>query len=466
MEKLIGYSRKDFPYKDLTKVSDLLFYEGPILSHFRDNDGNNYLFHWVDYDSQFNRWIVFKITEEQLYNYLRSVTNLRDVLMEQSREFVTVVDIDKNLSYKNISLIELKDLNKTYIPDANSYFTLQPEAVYSDFLSKFEVNDYVYHLRQDAIYFVLKPSDLKFGHTLGIDEASSFLKNIKTSYLNYIDFDFLRAFKEKYFSVDQLGKIVKTLKEELNFRIVDLGFSSFKVGLGSDFLAKENMSKDITEWKNGILTKFKENVVEVDYNSDDVAAKIAQEYPEEVRERIFEPFIKVVNNENYGVSVSSFKNRKPRVLKRIKKSTEDIIVPPSIIEKTKDSQVKTFLNVIIEHVKGEDFSKLSMKELQQGMLFSQEITEAPIKFEGIESQEYLFELKKPIETLLSINEGIYTLASDTLKLKLKGNTREQVITNFTVAFNGLYEKYRDNQLNADLAQALGGYLGRVTKKTI
>ena len=41
MEMLKGQDIGILPFKELKKVSDLISYEGPILSHFKDAFGNN-----------------------------------------------------------------------------------------------------------------------------------------------------------------------------------------------------------------------------------------------------------------------------------------------------------------------------------------------------------------------------------------------------------------------------------------
>jgi hypothetical protein len=57
MEALNGTALDKLPYKGLFKVSDLLYYEGPLLSHFRDSNDNHFFFYWVDVNEVYNRWL-------------------------------------------------------------------------------------------------------------------------------------------------------------------------------------------------------------------------------------------------------------------------------------------------------------------------------------------------------------------------------------------------------------------------
>ena len=54
MIQLRGIESK-FPTKDLRKVTDLIYFDGPFLSHYVSKSGDNYLSYWVDYNFFNNR---------------------------------------------------------------------------------------------------------------------------------------------------------------------------------------------------------------------------------------------------------------------------------------------------------------------------------------------------------------------------------------------------------------------------
>lgn len=41
------------------KIADFIYYDGPLLSHYISDRGENYLFYWVDVDNNFNRSYFF-----------------------------------------------------------------------------------------------------------------------------------------------------------------------------------------------------------------------------------------------------------------------------------------------------------------------------------------------------------------------------------------------------------------------
>lgn len=49
MIQLRGIESK-FSTNDLRKVADLIYFDGPFLSHYVSKSGDNYLSYWVDCD--------------------------------------------------------------------------------------------------------------------------------------------------------------------------------------------------------------------------------------------------------------------------------------------------------------------------------------------------------------------------------------------------------------------------------
>lgn len=54
MKTINGFSI-NFDFSKLIKVADLIYHDGPLLSHYVSNKGENYLFYWVDVDNEYNR---------------------------------------------------------------------------------------------------------------------------------------------------------------------------------------------------------------------------------------------------------------------------------------------------------------------------------------------------------------------------------------------------------------------------
>jgi hypothetical protein len=54
------------------KVDDLVYYDGPLLSHYSAPEGKapHYIFKYIDQDEQFDRWLVMETSLPHLYDYL------------------------------------------------------------------------------------------------------------------------------------------------------------------------------------------------------------------------------------------------------------------------------------------------------------------------------------------------------------------------------------------------------------
>jgi len=114
MEELKEVNGKpsDFNISSLKKVSDLIYFDGPLLSHFKNNDGDDFLFYWVDVDEKYNRWVIFKTEPYELRDYLDGNMILADIM---KNTILYCVDIDNNLNYHNIKIIDIIEYEKLYM---------------------------------------------------------------------------------------------------------------------------------------------------------------------------------------------------------------------------------------------------------------------------------------------------------------------------------------------------------------
>lgn len=120
MRHLKGHIIDTFPVKDLYKVDDLIYFDGPLLSFYTSEIGANYLFYWVDVDEECNRWIVFRTEMTQLNEFLNKKMSLFSLFERAINGYV--IDVNNNLEYQNIILLQLSDLPKDYSPAKNSYY--------------------------------------------------------------------------------------------------------------------------------------------------------------------------------------------------------------------------------------------------------------------------------------------------------------------------------------------------------
>ncbi len=126
MENIQGVEINKFPL-DLNHVMDLIYFEGPLLSLFKNESGDHYLYYWCDVDDIYNRWIIFRISQQNLKNYLLKKTALSDLIVKPVDGFVYVVDINDELRFNNVCLIKSDELPQSYIPESDSFYDMETE---------------------------------------------------------------------------------------------------------------------------------------------------------------------------------------------------------------------------------------------------------------------------------------------------------------------------------------------------
>jgi len=119
MEAINGILLEKLPVKELHKVSDLIYYDGPLLSHFQSNNNENYLFFWTDVDDTFNRWLVVRVSIERLQAYLNGKLSFYNIITEPNDNFVYKVDIDADLNYHNVLMLFPEQIPQSYLPGRN-----------------------------------------------------------------------------------------------------------------------------------------------------------------------------------------------------------------------------------------------------------------------------------------------------------------------------------------------------------
>jgi len=126
MESIQGINLTQFPLKNLSKVAELIYFDGPLLSLFESPNKDNYLYYWCDVDNNYNRWLVFRINTRDLNLYLTGQVRLQKLLLYPIDGFLYAVDIDNDIQYCNIYLLYPENLPEIYLPDEDSFYEFEP----------------------------------------------------------------------------------------------------------------------------------------------------------------------------------------------------------------------------------------------------------------------------------------------------------------------------------------------------
>lgn len=126
MKKIHGFEGK-LSLAELSKVSDLIYFDGPFLSHYVHSSGDNYLSYWVDCDESTQRWLVFRVGLIVLQNYLNQKISLYELMKQIDEGFVYLIDVFQDGTKSVPTIVFLKDIPDDYFPEVDSYFDFSLE---------------------------------------------------------------------------------------------------------------------------------------------------------------------------------------------------------------------------------------------------------------------------------------------------------------------------------------------------
>jgi hypothetical protein len=122
LEKTEGATIDKLPFEKLRLVADLIYFDGPLLSYFRDHQGQHVFYYWCDTDDTYNRWLVFRISQEPLRHFLTQQLTLNELILEADPDHLYLVDLDTQLQPNYTVRVQLSDLPQDYLPDADTHY--------------------------------------------------------------------------------------------------------------------------------------------------------------------------------------------------------------------------------------------------------------------------------------------------------------------------------------------------------
>lgn len=126
MRDIRGYKDIDFDIESLTLIADLIYFDGPLLSHYASSQGDNYLFYWIDADEQCNRWMIIKVSLQVIQDFISRKVSLYSLIKDRVEKSAYIVDLDDDLEICNHWLANLNDLPDDYFPDENTFYEFEP----------------------------------------------------------------------------------------------------------------------------------------------------------------------------------------------------------------------------------------------------------------------------------------------------------------------------------------------------
>lgn len=200
-------------FSDLVKMSDLIFFDGPLLSHYVHKSGTNYLSYWVDCDDEYERWLVFNVGLTYLQRYVNGEISLLNLLKGIENGLINVVDVNTDGDIINNQLVEISNLPESYFPDEDSLFdqTFQKDAdtnVYSE-INKSGILEF--HFSGNQVKYGNMPFEI---YTNGLEKIGEFTESFSNSFIKVKkESDSFKRLKGK-----EKNDYLNTLKQNTSFQ--------------------------------------------------------------------------------------------------------------------------------------------------------------------------------------------------------------------------------------------------------
>lgn len=121
MKPIPGSQLPISPLANVKWARDIVYFEGPLLTEFRNQAGEPLLFSWCDNDETLNRWLAFRVRERDLISLTKREKDLRSLVSDPVDGFVYVVDINDNLQHTLCAVANTTQLPEDYMPREGSF---------------------------------------------------------------------------------------------------------------------------------------------------------------------------------------------------------------------------------------------------------------------------------------------------------------------------------------------------------
>lgn len=130
----------EFDLSKLHKCADLIYYDGPLLTHYATETGDHYLMYWVDADEECNRWLLARIELESLNGYLNKQYTLYQLLQGSIDSIIWVLDVDGNMQCRECLVTTANNLPTDYMPEKDALYEFETNSDYlNSMIDKYEL---------------------------------------------------------------------------------------------------------------------------------------------------------------------------------------------------------------------------------------------------------------------------------------------------------------------------------------
>jgi len=295
---------KKFDLNQFEKIEDIIFIDEPILTHLKLNE-LNYFLYLVETTDSSDIFLLFEVESSDIYKYITGKISLERIIVE-NKKIIIVLEQNFEGEFFDSYFINSLQVDPNYLPSKDSFLTVNPAptSYYYNFIKEYERHYYLETLRESAFYIKFSSNNKKFGETLGLKEiADNFLQRISKSFTNYMKIDFKKQFSEHFNDTRKITTTINQLIPDLDYRMVDLKFGSFEIGLAVDEIMKNTIEDiKIKEWAKKVAFDYKNIVLDQNITEQETN-HIIENFTDDERIKIFKPIIEIAEDPNFDFKI-------------------------------------------------------------------------------------------------------------------------------------------------------------------
>ncbi|MDO3627275.1 hypothetical protein [Mucilaginibacter sp. BT774] len=138
MRKIKGIELNQLPFQ-IKWVGDLLRYDWPLISVFKDDENQIFIKSWVESNDNIHRYLIFCAYGEDLDGFINNKASYFQLLNNPINHSVFVTDFISN-KISNCTLANISDLPYDYIPATDTMFDIDESKNLADIKNEIQLN--------------------------------------------------------------------------------------------------------------------------------------------------------------------------------------------------------------------------------------------------------------------------------------------------------------------------------------
>jgi hypothetical protein len=300
-------------------------------------------------------------------------------------------------------------------------------------------NAYLQFLRNKAINIKIdtKPNAF-YSRAVEVDAVLTALRNFKTSILNYIEVSFKKTFQVNDF--DDFGNTLSLIKKGFNPLLVNLSFKSFSASICvDDVVMSKNYRQSILAWKDEhLFERFKEDVIDIDYNSVTNLKYLTDKFTPEERHLIYNPIIDTVKNiSKYRIHITDkdFKHYQ-KTFEPITKSAKEILSPKIVYPPSENPKILIQSFALVDEPGQVGKKTIFDYHEMESAEFRRTINQVS------HGRDYLV-VRTPFELTIVYKRPDFFIDDDKFEIYTRGNSMHDVMLSYNKILINMFNRYKE-----------------------